>query len=226
MWVPLLQSTPFLLPYTPSPPAPCCVHITIQFSFVRQSFCVYMKIVFVVFFLFCFLLFLVLFFQHFHCTFLQPNKFFDKQLTEIDKRTSNGPANVWRAHTRQTETETERWRWREGPQLTVCLSLQLIDRSQSQSRQSDRKQNRLLCLPACPMWKMIPAVKRSTYRPGHLAMLSRSLSHCPTVPLPVVCRLSCRVIARRCCYYCCCLTFQWFFSSKEKKSAAWELKRS
>lgn len=128
-------------------PCPCCVHITIQFSFVRQSFCVYMKIVFVVFFLFCFLLFLVLFFQHFHCTFLQPNKFFDKQLTEIDKRTSNGPANVWRAHTRQTETE----RWREGPQLTVCLSLQLIDRSQSQSRQSDRKQNRLLCLPACPM---------------------------------------------------------------------------
>lgn len=31
------------------PLLPCCVHITIQFSFVRQSFCVYMKIVFVVF---------------------------------------------------------------------------------------------------------------------------------------------------------------------------------
>lgn len=139
-----LSTNPSPLLYTPSPPASCCVHITIQFSFVRQSFCVYMKIVFVVFFLFCFLLFLVLFFQHFHCTFLQPNKFFDKQLTEIDKRTSNGPANVWRAHTRQTERE------RDGAQLTVCLSLQLIDRSQSQSqsRQSDRKQNRLLCLPA------------------------------------------------------------------------------
>lgn len=150
---PFYKAPPSPALHSPSPPAPCCVHITIQFSFVRQSFCVYMKIVFVVFFLFCFLLFLVLFFQHFHCTFLQPNKFFDKQLTEIDKRTSNGPANVWRAHTRQTETETERWR--EGPQLTVCLSLQLIDRSQSQSqsqsRQSDRKQNRLLCLPACPM---------------------------------------------------------------------------
>lgn len=226
MWVPLLQSLPSSCPTLPLPPCPllCAYYNTI---FFRPSIilCVHENRV-CSFFLFCFLLFLVLFFQHFHCTFLQPNKFFDKQLTEIDKRTSNGPANVWRAHTRQTETEAETERWREGPQLTVCLSLQLIDRSQSQSRQSDRKQNRLLCLPACPMWKMIPAVKRSTYRPGHLAMLSRSLSHCPTVPLPVVCRLSCRVIARRCCYYCCCLTFQWFFSSKEKKSAAWELKRS
>lgn len=122
-------------------------------------------------------------------------------------------------HTQDRQRQTETERWREGPQLTVCLSLQLIDRSQSQSqsRQSDRKQNRLLCLPACPMWKMIPAVKRSTYRPGHLAMLSYSLSHCPTVPLPVVCRLSCRVIARRCCYYCCCLTFQWFFQLERKE---------
>lgn len=193
MWIPLLQSTPFPCPTLPLSPCPllCAYYNTI---FFRPSIilCVHENRV-CSFFLFCFLLFLVLFFQHFHCTFLQPNKFFDKQLTEIDKRTSNGPANVWRAHTRQTETETERWRWRwrEGPQLTVCLSLQLIDRSQSQSqsRQSDRKQNRLPCLPAC-----LPHVKDDSScekvniqtRPfSHAESQSVPLSHCPSA-----CRVS------------------------------------
>lgn len=231
MWIPLLQSTPFPCPTLPLSPCPllCAYYNTI---FFRPSIilCVHENRVCSFFFV----LFSAVFgfvFPAFSLHIFTAKQIF-WQATDRNWQAHEQWTGKCMASTHKTDRDRDREmeRWREGPQLTVCLSLQLIDRSQSQSqsqsRQSDRKQNRLLCLPACPMWKMIPAVKRSTYRPGHLAMLSCSLSDCPTVPLPVVCRLSCRVIARRCCYYCCCLTFQWFFSSKEKKSAAWELKRS
>lgn len=188
MWVPLLQSTPFPCPTLPLSPAPCCVHITIQFSFVRQSFCVYMKIVFVVFFCFVFCCFWFCFSSIFTAHFYSQTNFLTSNWQKLTSA---------RAMDRQMygEHTQDRQRQRDGDgerdQLTVCLSLQLIDRSQSQSqsRQSDRKQNRLLCLPAC-----LPHVKDDSScekvniqtRPfSHAELQSVRLSHCPSA-----CRVS------------------------------------
>lgn len=92
------------------------------------------------------------------------------------------------ASTHKTDGERERGTPTNG------LSVSPTDRqiSVSVSVSSVRPQAEPFAMPAClPMWKMIPAVKRSTYRPGHLAMLSRSLSHCPSACLTV--SLSCVV---------------------------------
>lgn len=97
----------------------------------------------------------------------------------------------WQAHEQWTgkcmasthKTDRERERWSPTNGLSVAPTDRQISVSVAVS--SVRPQAEPFAMPACPMWKMIPAVKRSTYRPGHLAMLSRSLSHCPSA-----CRVS------------------------------------
>lgn len=189
MWVP----PPF--PPCPTLPLPsCCVHITIQFSFVRQSFCVYMKIVFVVFSfsaVFCFrFCFSSIFTAHFYSqtNFLTSNWQKLTSARAMDRQ-------MYGEHTqhRQREREMERGTPTNG------LSVSPTDRqiSVSVSGSSVRPQAEPFAMPAC-----LPHVKDDSscekvniqtrpfsHAESQSVPLSLYLSHCPTVSLScVVCR--------------------------------------
>lgn len=140
------------LPHSQYSPAVCAYYNTIFFS-TSINF-VYMKIVFVDFFFsFLFLFFFFFVFPAFSLHFYSQTNFLTSNWQKLTSSRAMD-RQMYGEHTRDRERERQGEGERET-QLTDCL----IDRSQSRLSQSvsqsDRKQNRL--------WKMIPAVKRSTY---------------------------------------------------------------
>lgn len=128
---------------------PLCVHITIQF--LRQSIlCTWKSCLSIFFLVFCFYFFFFVF-PAFSLHFYSQTNFLTSNWQKLTSSRAMD-RQMYGEHTRDRERQGEGGR---ETQLTDCL----IDRSQSRLSQSvsqsDRKQNRL--------WKMIPAVKRSTY---------------------------------------------------------------